>query len=144
VRAITRAFHRAYYYAPHTWRDTEVFGVPIQTCPLDLWIYQSILHEVRPDLIVECGTNKGGSAYYFGMLLDHIGSGNIVTIDIADIKAGLPTHPRVTYLVGSSVSDAIVEQVRAMADPANGCWWCSIRITHATTSCSSCSVTVDS
>jgi cephalosporin hydroxylase len=118
VRAITRAFHRVYYYAPHTWHDTQVFGVPIRKCPLDLWIYQDILHEVRPDLIVECGTHKGGSAYYFGMLLDHLGAGKVVTVDIEDMKAGLPTHPRVTYLIGSSVSDEIVQQIRAMTDRA--------------------------
>ena len=63
VRQVVGQFHRIYYAASRrTWANTYWRGVPVLKCPLDLWVYQEILHEVRPDLIVEAGTKHGGSA----------------------------------------------------------------------------------
>ena len=59
--------------------------------------------ETRPDLIVECGTRFGGSAYYISSLLDLLGHGQVLTIDI-DAMKGRPVHRRITYLHGSSTS----------------------------------------
>ncbi len=69
-------------------------------------------------MIIECGTNRGGSACFMGSLCDLIGKGRIVTIDVVDIKQGHPTHPRTTYLIGSSTSDEIVRQVREFVGDA--------------------------
>src|ERR1700759_3672953 len=58
-----KQFHELYYGAPEqTWQNTFWQGVRTAKCPFDLWIYQEILWETRPDLIVECGTAWGGSA----------------------------------------------------------------------------------
>lgn len=59
-------------------------GVPCIKCPFDYVIYQMILNEVRPDLIIEVGTNNGGSALYLADILENIGGGEIHTIDIDD------------------------------------------------------------
>jgi cephalosporin hydroxylase len=59
-------------------------GVPCIKCPFDYVIYQMILNEVRPDLIIEIGTNYGGSALYLADILENIGGGEIHTIDIDD------------------------------------------------------------
>jgi cephalosporin hydroxylase len=119
--AATDAFHRVYYDA---WekgtgdgRGTITlswFGYRTLKSPLDLWTYQEILVETRPDLIVECGTRFGGSAYYIATLLDLIGRGRVLTIDIEAMK-GRPVHPRISYLLGSSTDPAILAQVRAAA-----------------------------
>src|SRR5687768_17883515 len=37
---------------------------PILKCPTDLWLYQEMIHELRPDVIMETGTAWGGSALY--------------------------------------------------------------------------------
>lgn len=97
-------------------------GVPVQKCPFDLWVYQELIHATQPDLIVETGTFMGGSAYYFASLLDLLGKGDVLTIDVADLPTTLagvnikperarPEHPRITYLCGSSTSPEIVKQV---------------------------------
>lgn len=113
ARFLAGQFHRSYYYSgKSTWKDTHWFGAPLLKCPLDLWIYQEIFVTVKPDVIIECGTNRGGSACFMGSLCDLIGKGKIVTIDVVDIKKGHPTHPRATYLIGSSTSETIVRQVR--------------------------------
>ena len=72
--------------------------VPIIKCPFDYVIYQMILWEVKPDLIIEIGTNRGGSALYFADLLDIIGHGEIHTIDIEDMAcAEVKKHPRIKF-----------------------------------------------
>lgn len=116
ARFIGRQYHRSFYYArKKTWNDTSWIGAPVWKCPLDLWIYQEILASVRPEVIVECGTNRGGSAYYMGTVCDIIGRGRIVTVDIEDFKQGHPIHPRVSYLIGSSISAEIVRQIKEFA-----------------------------
>jgi cephalosporin hydroxylase len=111
------AFHKLYYDAAltgGTWHNTHWCGVRVLKFPPDLWIYQEIIWEVKPDLIVETGTFDGGSALYMAMLCDHLGTGKIVTIDINDSPAR-PKHPRITYIRGSSVDPEIVSRVKKMA-----------------------------
>jgi cephalosporin hydroxylase len=111
------AFHRAYYHGGVWWDKTCWRGIPILKCPLDLWVYQEILYETRPDLIIETGTNNGGSAHFLGSLFDLAGHGRIITIDLMEYPRKV-CHPRVQYRLGSSVSCEILEQVRAAARDA--------------------------
>lgn len=115
LRVIVDQFHRAYYHsAATTWQQTHYRGVAIWKCPLDLWLYQQILHEVRPDLVVETGTAYGGSGYYLADLCQLLGTGEVVSIDITP-QPNLPRHDRLTYLTGSSTDPAVVQQVRDRA-----------------------------
>jgi cephalosporin hydroxylase len=113
VQDVIRKFHKVYYGAnTRTWKDTCWLGVPVLKCPLDLWIYQEILYEVRPDFIVESGTMRGGSAYYLASVCDLLGHGEVLTIDIQP-QTNRPTHARITYLTGSSVDPGILARVAA-------------------------------
>jgi cephalosporin hydroxylase len=104
-------FHRLYYESEDsTWKDTWFLGVRTAKCPLDLWVYQEILFELRPEVIVECGTAYGGSALYLARTCDLIGTGRVVTIDVVE-EPDRPTHPRITYLNGSSTAPEILERV---------------------------------
>lgn len=53
--------------------NTTYRGVPCVKCPFDYVIYQMIVEEVRPDLIIEIGAFEGGSALYLADLLDNYG-----------------------------------------------------------------------
>jgi cephalosporin hydroxylase len=113
-RTVTAWFHRFYYLAmERTWGDTRWLGHRIQKFPGDVWIYQELLSELRPDWIIETGTNWGGSAYYLASICDLLGHGQVVTIDL-DAKPNPPEHPRITYVAGSSTAPEIVDRVRAM------------------------------
>jgi cephalosporin hydroxylase len=96
--------------------DTRWLGVRTDKCPLDLWIYQEILHEVRPDLIVETGTAYGGSALYLAAICELLGHGRVVTIDVQE-QPGRPAHPRLEYVLGSSTSQDVFDRVRAGLPP---------------------------
>lgn len=116
IRVAVQSFHELYYQAGDrggTWKNTFWMGVPIAKCPLDLWIYQEILFEVRPAAIVECGTFRGGSALYLAHLCDLLGHGRVLTIDVANLAHVY--HPRLTRLIGSSVDASIMRQVREWA-----------------------------
>ena len=116
-RRTASRFHRLYYEVGKrggTWKDTRWLGVVAYKSPLDLWVYQEILHEVRPQLIVETGTAHGGSALYLASICDLLGDGEVVTIDVAEGER--PAHPRISYLRGSSVSGDVVAAVRARAE----------------------------
>jgi cephalosporin hydroxylase len=88
----------------------------VAKCPLDLWIYQEILFERRPGLIVETGTYYGGSALFLASMLDLIGSGRVISIDTG-WDPNPPAHPRIEYRTGSSVAPEIVDGVREAVQP---------------------------
>jgi cephalosporin hydroxylase len=89
-------------------------GQQIWQFPMDAWVMQEVISELRPDLIIETGTFRGGSAYYYGCLCELLGHGHVVSIDVA-AEATIP-HARVTYITGSSVDPAVVQQVQALVD----------------------------
>ena len=69
-RDIVRSFSDLYYSA---WLErgadtvnTSWFGFPTLKSPLDLWIYQELVVRTRPEVILETGTFRGGSALYLG------------------------------------------------------------------------------
>lgn len=116
VRFLAKHFNRAYYanlertVFSATWLGTQALKYPT-----DMWVYQELLAAQRPQLVIETGTLEGGSAVWFASMLDLIGGdGRVVSIDIHD--HGPPSHPRVTYLLGDSVGDEILAQVRALTD----------------------------
>src|ERR1051325_5744167 len=104
-------FHNLYYNGPGAdgpiFMHTYWMNVPCLKCPLDLWIYQEIIAEIRPDLIIETGTHMGGSALFMASMLDIIGKGKVITIDIVDNVERL-SHPRVKYVTGSSADPELV------------------------------------
>jgi cephalosporin hydroxylase len=115
-RWITRRFHELYYYRrARTWRNTRWMGTDVLKCPLDLWVYQELLHERRPDWIVETGTAYGGSAAYLASLCDLLGKGRVLTIDPV-VRSERPEHPRISYLRARSPdAEALAVVERAVA-----------------------------
>ncbi|HEY1250266.1 MAG TPA: CmcI family methyltransferase [Thermoanaerobaculia bacterium] len=111
-RAVVDAFHRLYYEGPageeRPHKRTRWMGYPCLKCPLDLWIYQELIVELRPRLIVETGTYFGGSALFLAQVLDALGEGEVVTIDVEE-RSPRATHPRIRYVRGSSADPAVVE-----------------------------------
>jgi cephalosporin hydroxylase len=107
-----RAFHRLYYRErDRTWQNTFWLGARVLKCPLDLWVYQEILHRKRPDVVVECGTFSGGSALFLASMCELMGSGRVITIDNLELP-GRPTHKLITYVIGSTIDPAVVAEVR--------------------------------
>lgn len=98
--------------------DVHWLGYPVWQDVLDLWIIQEALAEVRPALLIETGTNRGGSALFYAHLFDLMDRGRIITVDVErmhDLE-----HGRIEFLVGSSVDPAVLARVRAASEEADG------------------------
>jgi cephalosporin hydroxylase len=85
-------------------------GVPALKNPCDAWIYQEIVYEVQPDVIVEIGSAYGGSTLYFAHLLDLIGKGIAISVDV-DRARFQARNPRILEITGDSASPSVVEAV---------------------------------
>jgi cephalosporin hydroxylase len=125
---VINQFHRLYFDSQafgKTWMSSSWMGVPVRKCPTDLWTYQEIIYEVEPDVIVETGTQLGGSAYYLASLCDLMGKGRVITIDVDSTEDSVsrergpvgkvrPDHPRIAYLRGSSTSEDVLMRVKSL------------------------------
>ena len=100
-------------FATLTW-----LGRPIGQSILDLWTIQETIVALSPALLVETGTNRGGSAYFYASLFDLMHRGEVLTIDIR--KAHNLVHPRIEFLIGSSVSEDVAAKARERASDAAG------------------------
>lgn len=105
--------------------DYEVswLGIPIIQNPYDMIIMQEIIFEVKPDIIVETGIAHGGSLIYYSSLLELLGKGKVIGIDI-DIREHnrklLDKHPligRIEMIEGSSVDPKIIRYIKAQIKP---------------------------
>lgn len=72
-------------------------GVKAIRSPFDYVIYQMLVSELQPDLVIEIGTNIGGGALYLADLMNNLGHGEVHTIDIKpQCDDLLKSHPRIT------------------------------------------------
>jgi cephalosporin hydroxylase len=113
MRSIAEQFHELYYDS-WVWQHTYWMGVPTLKCPLDLWIYQEILFELRPQFIIESGTAAAGTALFLASMCDLLNEGHIVTVDLK-ADPNRPEHPRITYLQGSSTAENIIGEIKKIA-----------------------------
>jgi cephalosporin hydroxylase len=93
-------------------------GVPIWRRSYDDWTTTETIQAVQPMLIIETGTHVGGSALYFANLLDLIGQGRVISMDVEDRHQR--DHPRIEFLIGDSTSEERVLEVRTAAEDCGG------------------------
>ena len=98
--------------------DITWLGKPVWQNVLDLWTIQETIAEIRPALLLETGTNRGGSSWFYAQLFDLLDHGRVITSDIERMHD--LHHPRVEYLIGSSIAPEIVDHVRAAVAATDG------------------------
>lgn len=103
-----------------TWKNTSWLGVPICKFPFDTFIFQEIIFKVRPDYIIETGTSFGGSALFYASILELLGHGQVVTIDIEDkVDNSIFVDPivknlfqrRIIRLIGNSIDEQNYKEI---------------------------------
>ncbi|MEI7810390.1 MAG: CmcI family methyltransferase [bacterium] len=71
-------------------------NIPMIRCPFDYVMYQIIINEIKPDLIIEIGTNFGGTTLYLADIMDKLEHGTIHSIDIVRKTTKVTEqHPRI-------------------------------------------------
>ena len=120
LQQATEAFNvesnKAQYSYNFTW-----MGRPIIQYPQDMVAMQEIIWNIQPDLIIETGIAHGGSLIYYASILELIGKGEVLGIDI-DIRSHnrieIEKHPmfkRIKMIEGSSISNEIATRVKEIA-----------------------------
>jgi cephalosporin hydroxylase len=112
--ALLRAADQYDYSYQWSW-----LGVPIIQMPPDIVATQEIIWECRPQVIVETGIARGGSAILHGSVLELLSEGQVIAVDI-DIRPhnreAIEDHPcghRVSLIQGSSVDPTVVGRIQA-------------------------------
>lgn len=108
---------RKYSYG-FTW-----MGRPIIQLPDDMIRIQEAIFQVKPDWIIETGVAHGGSLIFYASLMEMIGRGHVIGLDIEirpHNRAAIEVHPmakRITMIEGDSVSSTTREKVAALIKP---------------------------
>jgi cephalosporin hydroxylase len=104
-----------YHQEKIVFNQVKWMGVKTLKNVLDCWIYQEILWETRPDVLIEIGSYAGGSTMFFCHLFDIIGHGQVLSLDIDRTKYQAK-HPRLTDITGDCSNPSIVAQVKALCE----------------------------
>ncbi len=98
-------------------------GRPIIQLPEDLIRIQEVIWKVKPDVIVETGVAHGGSSVFFASLLQLLGGGRVISIDIEirpQNREAIQNHflaDRITLIESSSIDPLVVAQVQSLLHP---------------------------
>jgi len=93
-------------------------GRPIIQYPQDIIALQEIIWKTKPDIIIETGIARGGSIIFSASILEIIGKGEVIGIDIKirnENKKEIKNHPlykRIHMLEGSSIDKNIVKKIK--------------------------------
>lgn len=122
---VIRKFNKLYWeMGVQTWLTTKWRGVGVLKPPTDMWIYQELIWTIQPDLIIETGTYRGGSALFMRDVLDMCGLSKtkIITIDIDRSGLAKAFTDRLggvndlIFINASSVADQTMQHVRRYVD----------------------------
>jgi cephalosporin hydroxylase len=115
---VAKLFHGDLVLKTENFADVRWLGRRVWQSVLDLWTIQEAISELRPALLIETGTYRGGSALFYAQLLDALDEGRVITVDAERLHD--LDHPRIMALTGSSTAREILEQVESAARDAAG------------------------
>ena len=97
-------------------------GRPLIQLPQDAMAMQELIWAVKPDLVIETGIAHGGSLILSASMLELVGHGDVVGVDIEirqHNRDAIESHPlakRISLIEGSSIDAKVIDQVRAHAE----------------------------
>jgi cephalosporin hydroxylase len=92
-------------------------GRPIIQIPQDIVALQEIIWKVKPDLIIETGIAHGGGLIFYASMLELIGKGEVLGIDIEIREYNrkeIEKHKmakRIKMIEGSSTDEKVIKEV---------------------------------
>ncbi len=111
---IAEKYH-LWYYNTEVWKQTHFLGVTCWKSVSDMWNYQEILWDLKPDLIIEFGANEGGTTLFFHTIMKTIKSDfKIFSVDIDDSKLDprIRTLSEVEFSKSSSTDEKILNRLK--------------------------------
>jgi cephalosporin hydroxylase/glycosyltransferase involved in cell wall biosynthesis len=98
------------------WRQATWLGHPVNRFPADLHVYQELLSEVRPNMVVVVGDDAGlgGRALFVAAACEQLGQGHVIAVGRGDVSER-PSHARVSHIFGAAEDAAVAEEVARLA-----------------------------
>ena len=109
-------YHK-WYYNTFVWKKTSWMGVTTWKSVSDMWNYQEILSELKPSLVIEFGTNQGGSALFFATIMKRIGQPfKVLSVDVTHkhLDPAAQRDPDILFVESSSTVPAIAEHIKRL------------------------------
>jgi cephalosporin hydroxylase len=107
------------YQTDILFKQVRWMGLEARKNVLDAWVYQDIVHETHPEIIIEIGNARGGSTLYLAQLLDLLGAGEVLAVDIDHSKFEA-RHPRISLITGDSSDPQTLAEVQRAARGRKG------------------------
>lgn len=94
-------------------------GIPVIQLATDMVAMQELLWRVRPDVVIECGVAHGGSLVMYASMMELVGKGKAIGIDVEIRKynrVAIENHPmarRIDLIEADSTSPELVDKLKA-------------------------------
>lgn len=118
-RELTRLWVKAGWQRKLSYELTWL-GVPIIQLPEDILMMQELLYKIRPAVVIETGVAHGGSAILYASILQLLGRGRVIGVDVEIRKynrLAIQAHPmssRITLVEGSSTDESAFTRVQEL------------------------------
>ncbi|MFB3830150.1 MAG: CmcI family methyltransferase [Bryobacteraceae bacterium] len=97
------------------WNNTRYLGVRAGRNPVDLWMAQQLIYEIRPEFVVATGVGEGGAALYYAHALG--GQGKVIAAGEGEVPRAAAEVPLwkngVEFISGAPAARPVVEKVAA-------------------------------
>jgi cephalosporin hydroxylase len=116
-RWLVAEYHK-YYYLSGAWTKASWLGVTALQAPGDMVVLAQIIYDTQPELVVETGTHHGGTTLFIAGVLDQVGRGQVLSVDLDHTKVDerVRAHPRVLLHQGDSTTPETAAEVHKLAD----------------------------
>lgn len=98
-------------------------GIPIIQLPEDVLMLQELIWRTRPTVIIECGVAHGGALVLYASMLELLGRGRAIGIDVEIRKynrLAIESHPmskRISLVEASSIDVTTLDEVKRLIQP---------------------------
>lgn len=102
----------------HLSYEIDWLGVPVIQTPEDLVLLQELIFKMQPDIILEVGIAHGGGMIFEASLLELLGSGKVIGVDVEirkhnrDVIEAHPLSKRIEMIEGSSIASEVIQEIR--------------------------------
>ncbi|MHA1797989.1 MAG: cephalosporin hydroxylase family protein [Candidatus Helarchaeota archaeon] len=94
------------------------FGIPVIQLPNDLILMQELIFLIKPKIIIESGIAHGGSLIFYSSMLELLGQGKIIGVDIeirSHNRKAIEAHPlskKIKLIERSSTDLKTIEEIK--------------------------------
>jgi len=108
--------------------QTTWMGEPLLNLPQDMFAIQEIIWKTKPDFILEIGVAWGGALLFEATLLEILGAGKVIGVDIfipQDLRDRLMNRDklsdRIVLIEGGSTDEDTVKKIKSILNGSKKC-----------------------